>query len=1309
MKNKPYLFVIILLILIILIGLVFSALYFDPEGTSSYLEEEQIFYYNLSDNTTCTDCTEDDYPLNYVLRNISSYLYPSELSPTFYNNWITLSTHMINISPRYDNHTGKFNLTFEVTKKSGGSGGIGTYYFYINATNDYPNFTHVQSIYNLTEDSNFIEYFNATDEEKHYPLYFTLNFYNNCTHASWWNESGDCNLFTVTNASNISALMNYTPNRNDVGVYYANLTVRDYGANYTCISSYCTSNYTENKTTIYSNIIVFNVFSTLDINSTDCQNRTFQENTISSCIININTKGANDSLELSSIASLRNYQGSIYNSSWFYPTKSNQSNNNSLIINVSFIPEKTEIGNWTINFSVNDFTYNQILSDYIYIYVNRTNNDLPEINNIVNVNSSINSLTRINITVIDDDFLIPDKLEGFNETVNFTTIILNQSNLSEEKSISNFYVQILSMPVNGTNYTTAKIEFTPNVSETGNYFINISIRDRDNSLDSTYFNLSIFDNNAPSWIQPLSSTIIIWENNNTYLNLSENVSDYNDDTIVFSYSIDSSFPSFNMNSSTGVINFTVNDSDIGQHLITINASDGYLINSTVFNLTVYNINDSPYITKPLQSSDIINATVDSNSNINLSEDNLTTIRIWVEDDDFWISYGMRNFYNETLTLNLTIQGPNTHLFNFTVDSSYAPNPSYIGNKSRFRAIFTPNRSDIGSYNITINITDKSNLKDSIKFNLTVLSMEHNPVISNITNQTTAVYRNFNYRINATDLEDGSTLEPEGNTNFTFSYSFINGTDFIRNNESVFNTTSGKFDYTFNSTNGGRYWINITVSDSSGRKDSDNLFIHVYDYPNVTFPLNTTSFNLVEDSSYNLTFRANHSLLNNLTYEFYIEDNDGDNNLRYSANYFGNNTNYTWSFITNLSDETNGIKNLTLVVYPNNELLLNKSDLNTTIRWNLTINNSNSPVESVNTIGGVYKNLSGGSPYQLILSDYFLDLDAISVLHNQTIGFIVSIINTSSGVVTYNVTNWTNGTTPMVYFIASSTSVASYYITAYEYNESNPNQVINNVSSNNFTIQVTVETGGSGVVSTTTGGGGGGSTTTVSGKTPYAFKLITPGKVSVYSYDSISLPISLVNTGSNDFKDIELRVYSYKDGDITKLVRATLDKYKFSSLAPKKYENITLKLFFDGNKSGDYEILINATSNDPLYSDWGKVYINFQKSNDTDLKKFLLFTEEFIVQNPNCLELTEMLKEANELYNTQDYGNARAKAEAVVNKCKEYVEQASLPKLKFPIEFNISEVVIILSVLAFFLGIGYYFFKRIQISRSKDNYTERKVK
>src|SRR3989339_81844 len=685
----------------------------------------------------------------------------------------------------YDNQTGFFEIPIQATNTTGTPSATVEYLeFIINATNDAPVFTNINTTYNLTQNIQLQTYVNATDEEQHYSEFFNITFINNCSLAGWSTRT-NCSLLTLGSSSNTSALMNFTPLRNDVGTYWANITVMDNGENYLCPHQFCdNATYQQNKTTY--KIVQLNIFSSLVVNVTDCQNKVFQENATNTCQINISTKGETDSLNLSSRASLRNYAGSVSNNSWFYANSTQLAVDFTKTITVNVTPSKKEVGNWTINFTVVDTTSGENQTTPMYIYVNRTYNDIPEFTSINNLNTSINLATTINLQVFDDDLLIPDKNSsygGFNETTNFTVYIFNQSNLGQTLTINNFNVNILNMPVAGTNKTTARIVFTPNSSESGNYTINITVNDSENALVYNTFNMTILNNTAPNWTGLLQTTFVSNEGDSLNLNLSLNVTDLDGDVLTFSYTNDTAFPSFSLNSTTGILSFTSIDADVGQHIVSITISDGYLTSVQNFNFTIYNINDNP------TASSFTSNTPDSTYNsthVMTAEDNETIIYANIIDNDFRIPAGQKSFYNESLTVTTTIlnsTGQQANLFNFTLTIPPADNLLI------YQASFTPNKTDIGNYQVEINITD---------------------------------------------LEDGN----ESTGNLTFIIEFLGGNNFINGNQTIFNTTSGQLNITFNDSQSGTYHLNVTVNDTSGRNSSQEFWIFVYGLPNVTFPIST---------------------------------------------------------------------------------------------------------------------------------------------------------------------------------------------------------------------------------------------------------------------------------------------------------------------------------------------------------------------------------------------------------------------------------------------------------------------------------------
>ncbi|MFH1585765.1 MAG: Ig domain-containing protein [archaeon] len=1257
-------------------------------NVSHYFDEDTEAYYNF------TAALEDYSQLAYI--SILGLSWSENTSLTSHSNFPWLmwndagfsnsSTGNMRVNTTFNNETG--NFTLNVHAQGTVTGQSAYFEFIINATNDAPNFTNFEPEYNLTIGQAFSEYINATDEEQHYPLSFNISFYSNCTHFLWSGRSPgeNCTLFnfgfTLTNVSNTSALMSFTPTLNDVGVYWANFSVTDYGENYTCPHVYCdNSSYEQNKTTV-STVFVFNVLGNLTVNVSDCQNQVFQENQSSTCQINITTKGESDEINVSTTASVRNYAASVANSSWFYANNLTNASNFVTTLYINVTPQKTEIGNWSINISVADLTYNQSSIATIYIYVNRTFNDVPDLVEVSNLNTSMDLPTRINLTVYDDDLLIPDKREGYNETSNFTVKIYNQSALSQELSLNSFDVEILSMPVAGTNRTEAKIEFTPTLSEVGNYTINITINDEDGTIDYSIFNLSIVLNNFPSWNQ--TNYTFDLTVNSTFgntpifspINLSNGyVTDPDVGDVLTYANSTNAFPGFNL-SSTGMVSFTPWKRDVGNWTFSVTVTDNPgLSNTTTFIFNISNINSDPVIEEPILQSKVVNATVDANSNINASEDNYTTIAIWIDDEDYRIN--KKDYYNETLSFNLTIQGPNPALFNFIRDTNFPYGDGSQANLSIYTTAFTPNKTDVGFYNITINVSDASNASDVLTFNLNVLEIEHSPVLVNISNQSSAVNRSFYYDINTTDTEDID----DASGNLTYNITFLQGTDFVNGNESIFNTTSGIFNFTFNDSHDGKYEINITVNDSAGRQDREIFWIYVYGTPNITYPNSTEVFNAQENVAVNLTFRANHTIQDNLTYAFYL-----DGVYKYNVSSYGNDTNMTWQFTPNFTDESFGqYKNLTLVVYPANTGLVNRSDINYSMNWSINITHSNAPVNFTGYMGDVGP-VSYGADVTIDLKEYFSDPDYNDTYNNQTVNFTVISNSSNSSAISWSVSaDW------VLTLSASSVLTEVLTINATDLN-STDNSSLTSAVSNSFEVEFIAPVVVPDPTPTPSTGGGTGSTGKI-----VSLKIIMPDPVSAYFGERIVLPVIIQNDGEEELKGINLSSLVAKNNQIRNDIRVTLSESYIKSLKEGEQKNITMIVDINTEENGTYEIIINASVKDPKFNDWGILYLHVKEGEG--IREKLLFTQEFLQENPECIEIEEILDEAEEYFKAGDFVNTVKKIDEAIEGCKNAISQQARLKRKEPKEDNFYRYLLIATIVVFFLGVIFHSYKRIKLSRS----------
>ncbi len=1189
-------------------------------------------------NNDILGCVEDILCLYNISANVSDpdvndmlvFDYIPGPNSTLTNFAIDPQTGILSIDINKDADTGQKIIELTVID-SDGARDTATLSVSITPVNDAPVFINlINKSFNI---SMLFEYnIIANDEEGNVPFSFNITFLS-CETAQWSTRT-NCELFNTSQYSVNGTAINisFTPSRNDVGSYIINFSVSDSGI----------------PSAIRSEIINFTV---LNINSEPwfryvCDNeREAVEDLEFNCYINASDIDEVNNLTFSS------------NANWFLDFKSvivNSTTNFNGSILVNFTATDKNVGNWSINVTVRD-TGIPIMqnSSTFYFFVDNIN-DRVKLQDLPTITAYTSNNYSVYINASDDDLLIPDK-NVYNEILSFSS------------NASWVYISSVGI-VSGTNITRALIEFDPNNAPgSGQHVINISTSDANGfSIDSKILTINIIGNFKPVWLNPAANHVLT-EDNEFYLNLSENVTDPEGDAISFSFSSDTGFPSFSLNAGTGVINLTPSDIDVGQHIVIINASDVATPSPFTFNFSVSNINDLPIIETPLQGN---NVTIDLNSNMEIMEDNRVEIFLFVKDEDLKIPLGQKDFYNENLVVNSVIEGANSNLFSF-VEPIFLPPERLI-----FSAIFTPKKSDVGFYNVTVNVSDASGALATLSFNLSIFEINHPPTFINLTDQATIIDRELFYNIEAFDIEDGD----DSTGNLTYSYKFLADgrmDDFIGNDERIFNKTSGILNVTFINGQGGAYHLNISVNDSIGLQNTEDFWVFVYDLPIILSPPANFVFNLKEGNATNLTFVANSSGIGNLSYQFYINDN-----LRYSTIYYGDGTPIKWMAIPEFSDETYGLfGNLTLTVSIPNFLYLNNSRT-----WNANITHANAPIGFLNNIGdkqGIY-----GKDIVINLSEHFSDFDAFDVYYNQSASFIVRS-NANQSAISYSVSNW------ILSLSASSAVVEILNITG---NDLNGGVIMTSAMSNNFKVEfiepISVPVPVPEPVPVPAGGSGGSSTEKL-----VSLKIIHPGPVSAKRGETIILPIEIFNDGPTTLNGIDIGSLVVKDGKIRNEFNVSLSKRHIVSLASGARENLTLTANV-GFELGLFEITVNASVQEPKYYDWGKIFINFEEG-ETVIEK-LVFTEEFIVENPECAEVKELVDESREYLAIGDFDSARVKLDEAADACKEAISKNSFfsgTRLKAKLQDKIFIYLFVATILSVVLGISYYVFRRRALKKA----------
>lgn len=1197
---------------------------FDGNGVKDtlYCTEDSVCSYGFGANVS-----DDDF------NDILVFNYAANVNTTLTNFTLDSLTGLLKINVTTDANSGARRIELNVQDSE--SPTISALLdVYIGPVNDAPVFFNlVNKSFNMSELFEYVIV--ANDEENNFPLIFNITFLS-CETAQWSSRgSTNCELFDSSQYSSNGTSMNisFTPTKNDVGNYIINFNVQD------------TNSLVEPKNASSSVIVNFSVINTNDppYLTYVCDNeRVSVEDVPFICYINASDSDEINNLTFSS------------DRAWFLNSKNvavNITTDFKGSININFVPGDANVGNWAINVSVKDTGSPRRSNSTIINFSVENVNDSVDLDSIQNVTAfTSNYHYTIYVNAIDEDLKIPDK-GVYNEVLSFSS--------------DNSCVEVAPYRVvSGTNITTAQIDFNSNCFAAGDYNITINASDLSGNIDSESFIITIVGNNPPIWAPNTETIHRLTEDVPFYLNLSENVSDADGDSIVFSFTNDTSFPYFRLNESTGVISFIPSDEDVGQHISNISASDGKTPVYLIFNFTIINVIDAPIIEKPLNGNGItINSTT---LNMNASEDMEVEIFLTVRDDDFKIPLLQRDFYSESLSIGLNFSGPNSNLFSFG-------EPVFLAaDRLLYDADFIPRKTDVGFYNVLLNVSDARSASSSVEFNLSIFEINHPPVFTNLANQSTYINKEFYYDINANDMEEGD----DSSGTLTYSYVFLSGADFINHDENIFNTKTGVLNLTFSGSKGAKYHLSVSVNDSAGLQNTGDFWIFVYDVPEILAPLSSYIFNLKENNETNLTFRVNHTIGNELNYKFYVGDI-----LRHEDNYSGNASIVLWEFLPGFNDETYGLfGNLTLVVsvpvFPN---------LNSSMTWNTNITHASAPMQFIKAIGdkqGVY-----GTDIVIDLKEHFYDADAFDPHYNESVSFVVKSNTTSSGV-SFNINNW------VLSLGASSVLVEMLNITASDLDGNR--RAWTNATSNDFEIEFKEPTEIEVQLPIPTSGGGGGGAQ----EKLVSLKIIVPDVVSIKKGEKIILPVSIVNDGSTILNGIDLSGLMVKDGDVLNDFKVEFSESSFSTLRPGERENITLSVNTSLDELGLYELTVNGKVRSPKYLDWGKIYIKVQEGG-TIIER-LVFTEEFIVENPECIELKELIDESRGYLASGDVNSAEEKLDEAVNSCKEAISQESLisiGKMKIKLQDEVFIYLFIATIIAIVFGISYYVYQRRMFNRA----------
>lgn len=863
----------------------------------------------------------------------------------------------------------------------------------------------------------------------------------------------------------------------------------------------------------------------------------------------------------------------ISNETWFVM----ESNGSNATVNIT--ANDSWVGSWFINISVLDADN---VSDSRVINVTVTNvSDPPLLTAIGEQAAFTGTFFYYDINATDEDLDIP----GTTEVLTFSLEDLNSSNMLT------------------INESTGEISFAPTSDNLGEKWFNFTVNDTDGTTSSELVNITVYYNTRPTLA--MDTEFSYTEDQMFDYNISLNATDEQGDQLTFT--INHSL--FAINSTTGEINITLNDSFVGENWINITVSDPHDVSVSLdLNVTVYNIEDKPNFTEVLAEYAAF-------------EDSQFYLQVNQSDEDLYIPPG--NIFG--IAENLTFSADSSELLNISSDG--------IIN-------ITPDNTQIAEWWVNISVMDYTNQSYSERINITVFQVNDWPYFTDIENisglQDTPIYLD----INVSDEEDGvDGLEyDENNTNFTF---WINTTEFDPDeNTSIINGTTGIIEFTPNATHVGTHMINLTINDSLDASTSIEFIMTINatnNSPTVTL-CTVSGFAcgapcsceqpVVYENTTNTTFTVYLQELDDeeLTYEWYV---DGALNLTGAGTDTGVNTGsdnigYTPGFFDL------GLHNLSVFI--------NDSSNVTVVEWNISVLNTNSPP----TFDVLMPNISWNQDTEYTSFDldaYFTDLENQSdIVFNWThydeglneIGDISANVNIS--------VSSTHG--------AIFTPALGWH--GLEYLIFHANDTEDNVSSNMIFLNVSQTTPAASILSGAGGGGKGGGGGGSGKEELITVDMIHAGEFSFIEDQQIISPLKIRNTNSKlTLRNINISAESKSD-----FLIAQLDKTFIDQLVPG--EEKTLNLIMRGTKSGIGEIAITANVLNPPFKDSAKFFINVVPLNITSMEEKVKFVKDLFKEHPECLELNEVTTRAEKAMKNKRYEEASALIQVAIDKCKDLI-------------------------------------------------------
>ena len=226
-------------------------------------------------------------------------------------------------------------------------------------------------------------------------------------------------------------------------------------------------------------------------------------------------------------------------------------------------------------------------------------------------------------------------------------------------------------------------------------------------------------------------------------------------------------------------------------------------------------------------------------------------------------------------------------------------------------------------------------------------------------------------------------------------------------------------------------------------------------------------------------------------------------------------------------------------------------------------------------------------------------------------------------------------------------------------------------------------------STTVVGGGGGASASIAKF--YDMAIITPAPVLLNLNDRVIVPVKIKNNGEVGLSNVMLSVNANSTG-----VAASTD----TSLIPyldvnrEVITNVTIETY---NQSGSFSVTVKAESSVPSFTDTETIYVNAgigQLYNRTIIVEKIKFVKDLFKENPECLELNEIISQAEDALKENKVDRAIALTETAINACKDLVTSKG-KVLRYPVKiYDRTSLIIAVAATASIVSLLWFAYTKI---------------